>query len=406
MNKAVRRKIRQRLIEHFPPHTVTFIFSGLSIRKSADANYPFHANRNFLYATGIEEEAAILVFDNGNEILFLRDVDPGMEKWNGHYMRIEEAQEISGIKDVRYFEGFEAYLEKILSRKTRIGLDLDQNHFSETAYGSAVSMADYVGIERVIDVTEIFVRSRMLKFPEEVEAIKHAAVISDIAIKSMLHEMKPGNNENDMASKFLYEAHKHQGGLMFDTIIASGKEATVLHYIENNQELKDGELVLMDLGVCVNGYGADISLTYPVNGTYSPRQKEVYEVVLETYEAVIAAIRPGVSLLELNELAKEKLAQGCRTLGLIKSNDEIDRYYYHSIGHSLGLDTHDVWTSRDFPLEAGNVITVEPGLYIEEESIGIRIETDILVTETGSEDLAPQTHKGVEEVEAYLKSIQ
>ncbi len=267
-------------------------------------------------------------------------------------------------------------------------------------------MADYVGIERVIDVTEIFVRSRMLKFPEEVEAIKHAAVISDIAIKSMLHEMKPGNNENDMASKFLYEAHKHQGGLMFDTIIASGKEATVLHYIENNQELKDGELVLMDLGVCVNGYGADISLTYPVNGTYSPRQKEVYEVVLETYEAVIAAIRPGVSLLELNELAKEKLAQGCRTLGLIKSNDEIDRYYYHSIGHSLGLDTHDVWTSRDFPLEAGNVITVEPGLYIEEESIGIRIETDILVTETGSEDLAPQTLKGVEEVEAYLKSIQ
>ena len=317
-------------------------------------------------------------------------------------MRKEEAQAISGIKDVRYFEDFDKFLNSVLNRKTRIGLDLDQKNFTEEAYGSAMSMADYVGIERVIDLTEIFVRARMVKFPEEVEAIKHAAEVTNVAIEKMLEELKVGNNENDMASRFLYETNKRHGNLMFDTIIASGKNATVLHYIENNQELKDGDMVLVDLGSCVNAYGADISRTYPINGKYTDRQKEVYEHVLETFHTVNAAARPGVSLRELNDLAKEKLAQACKDLGLIEKIEDVEKYYYHSIGHSLGLDTHDVWTDRDFPLEEGNVITVEPGLYIEEEGIGVRIETDLLITKDGAEDLAPQILVEVEDIENFL----
>lgn len=403
MNKDVRIKIRDRVKKHLPPHTVTFVFSGLPIRKSADQDYPFYANRNFTYLTGIEEPGAVFVFDNHNEILFLRDVDPFQEKWVGHYMRKEEAQAISGIKDVRYFEDFENYLNKVLNRKTRIGLDLDQNTFSEKAYGSAISMADYVGIERVIDVTDIFVRARMVKFSEEVEAIKEAAEITNQAIESMLMEMKPGNNEKDMASKFLYEAHRLGDGLMFDTIVASGKNATVLHYIENDQPLQDGELVLLDLGVVKNGYGADISRTYPINGKFTDRQREVYQVVLDTFHKINDAAKPGVTLKELNDLAKKELASGCKSLGL---SGDVDEYYYHSIGHSLGLDTHDVWVGKDFPLEPGNVITNEPGLYIEEEGIGVRIETDLLITEDGHIDLAPQIKREVEEIEALLSSIK
>lgn len=402
MNKEVYKKIRNRIADHLPPHTVTMLFSGVPIRKSADAEYPFHANRNFYYATGIQEPEAILVFDNDKEILFLRDIDELKEKWVGHYMRKEEAEAISGITDIRYFEDFDKYLEKVLARKTRIGLDLDQTNFTEEAFGSAISMADYVGIERVIDVQEILMRARMVKFPEEVEAIKNAASVTAHAIEKMLGEMKPGNNENDMAARFLYEGNKQHGDLMFDTILASGKNATVLHYIENNQSLKDGEMVLADLGIRINGYGADISRTYPINGKYTDRQKEVYEVVLETFEAVNKAARPGVSIMDLNELAKEKLAQGCKDLGLIESSLEIDRYYYHSIGHSLGLDTHDVWDKRDRPLEPGNVITNEPGLYIAEEGIGIRIETDLLITEDGCVDLAPQILRTVDEIETFL----
>lgn len=403
MNSQTRIKIRNRIKEHLPPHTVTFIFSGLPIRKSADTDYPFESNRNFHYLTGIEEPGAIFVFDNQNEILFLRDVDPFMEKWVGHFMRKEEAQSVSGIKDVRYFSDFDAYLNKVLSRKTRIGLDLDHNTFSEEAYGSAVSMADYVGIERVIDVTEILFRGRMVKFDEEVEAIKHAIEVTNTAIESMLKEMKPGNNENDMAAKFLYEAHKHHGDLMFDTILASGKNATVLHYVKNDQPLNNGEMVLCDLGVRVNGYGADISRTYPINGTFTDRQKEVYQTVLNTFHHINEAAKPGVSLKELNEIAKASLLEGCKSLGLIEKDEDLDKYYYHSIGHSLGLDTHDVWTNRDFPLEPGNVITNEPGIYIEAEGIGVRIETDLLITEDGNIDLAPQIKREVDEIEALLK---
>ena len=399
MNAKTRIKIRKRFIEHHPVHTVSFVFSGLAVRKSADAEYPFFANRNFVYLSGIEEPGAVLVIDNQKEILFLRDVNPQMEKWVGHYMRKEEAQEISGIQDVRYFEEFDAYLNAVLQRKTRIGLDLDQKQFTQEAYGSAVSMADYVGIERVIDLTELFVRARMVKFPEEVEAIKQAAEVTHQAIMGMLEEMKPNNNENDMASRFLYETNKRHGSLMFDTILASGKNATILHYIENNQTLKDTEMVLIDLGANVNHYGADISRTYPINGRYTPRQKEIYNHVLSVFHTINSEAKPGISLAQLNDRAKELLEIACQKLGL---QGKLEDYYFHGIGHSLGLDTHDVWIDREFPLEKGNVITVEPGLYIAEEGIGVRIETDLLITETGAEDLAPQILSDADEIEAYL----
>jgi Xaa-Pro aminopeptidase len=402
MNKDTYIKIRKNIREHLPVHTVTFIFSGVGVRRSADSDYPFSANRNFFYATGIEEPGAVLVFDNDKEILFLRDVDETQEKWVGHYMRDHEAQDISGIKDVRYFESFDAYLNKVLERKTRIGLDLDQKNFTEEAYGSALSMADYVGIQRVIDVQEIFVRARMVKFPEEVEAIKKGIELTHQSIEAMLEEMKPGNNENDMAARFEYETKRNHGQLQFSTIMASGAQATVLHYEDNNRELVDGELVLVDLGSAIKGYGADISRTYPINGKFTDRQKAVYNVVLDTFEAINAAARPGITLIDLNELAKEKLAQGCKELGLIERSEDVSQYYYHGVGHSLGLDTHDVWISRDHKLEPGNVITNEPGLYIAQEGIGIRIETDLLITETGNEDLAPQILRTVDEIETYL----
>ncbi|AMC94527.1 Xaa-Pro aminopeptidase [Erysipelothrix larvae] len=405
MNRETYIKIRKLIRDHLPKNTTTFVFSGLPIRKSADADYPFHANRNFVYATGIEEPGAVLVFDPKGDILFLRDVDESQEKWVGHYMRKEEAQDICGIKDVRYFEDFDKYLNKVLESNNRIGLDMDHNTYQEQVYGSAIGMADYVGIQRVTDVTEIFVRSRMVKFPEEVDAIKHAIKVTHESILAMLEEMKPDANENDMAARFHYEGAKQSGDQMFETIVASGMNGTVLHYIKNDEPLNDGELVLLDLGIRVNHYGADISQTYPINGTFTPRQRDIYNVVLECFEAVKAAARPGVSIIDLNELSKEKLAQGLKTLGLLERSEDIGRYYYHSVGHSLGLDTHDVWSDRAMPLEPGHVITDEPGLYIAEEGIGIRIETDLLITEDGCEDLAPFIIRDADGIEALLKEI-
>ena len=408
MNSQTYITIRENIMNALPKNTVTFLFSGKGVRKSADAQYPFQANRNFYYATGIQEPEAVVVFDKTTQdvTLFLREIDPNMEKWVGHYMTEEEAQLISGIEDIRYFDEFDAFVNSVMERDVQIGLDFDHDTITEEFHGSGLAFVDFVGEDRVVNIFEELVRLRMVKLPEEVEAIKHALVVTNDAIMGALEEVKPGNNENDVAARFYYEGMKQHGDLMFDTILAGGKNATVLHYIENNQELLDGDLVLFDLGIRVNGYGGDISRTFPINGKFTDRQRDVYQVVLDTFHAVNEAIRPGISIKTLNDLAKEYLAEGCIQLGLIEDPQDVSRYYYHGIGHSLGLDTHDVWIDREEPLQAGNVITNEPGLYIAEEGIGIRIETDVLVTEESNEDLASQIIREVSDIEAYFESKQ
>lgn len=404
MKKETYRDLRKNVMKKLPENTVSFLFSGTGIRRSADADYPFSANRNFVYLTGIEEPEAILVLDEA-PILFIRDIDPFKEKWMGYYMTQSQAQSVSGIEDVRFLSEFDAYVDSVMAQDVKIGVDLDHDTYSDEIHGSGIMFATEVGEENVVNIFDVLVAARMIKHPEEVAMIQHAISVSESAILSSLKEMKVGNSENDISAKFLYEAHRAGGDLMFDTIIASGSNAVVLHYIENNQTLNDNELVLFDLGVRVNHYGGDISRTFPINGTFTARQKEVYQEVLDCFHAVNAAIRPGITLIDLNELAKEKLAQSCKKLGLIESTDDVGEYYYHSIGHSLGLDTHDVWSDRAHKLEAGHVITNEPGLYIKEEGIGIRIETDVLVTEDGNVDLAPNLIREIDEIEAYLKTI-
>jgi len=188
----------------------------------------------------------------------------------------------------------------------------------------------------------------------------------------------------------------------FHTIAASGVNATVLHYDTNNSQTKYGDLILFDLGCAWNHYAADISRTFPVNGKFTERQKEVYSAVLDVEKRVIETIKPGVKMSELNKLAKDMLADKCRQLGLIGDNDDdVLNYYYHSIGHALGLDTHDVG-GREFVLEPGMVITIEPGLYIEAELMGIRIEDNILVTEGGYENLSAAIIKEVDDIEAFM----
>lgn len=406
MQAKAHTKIRENVKGKLPDNTVVFFFSGQSVRKSADASYPFHTNRNFYYLTGIDEPAAVLAIDTttGKEKLFLREVDELQEKWVGHYMRDDEARALSGITDIVYFDAFIDYVNEVLESDKRIGFDKDHDTYQEDIHGSALSFASQIDEERLVDVSEILVRARMIKTDDEVAAIKAALTLTKECVAEMIDEIRPGNNENDVVARFEFAGKKHFGVPMFETILAGGKRACVLHYIKNDQELKDGELVLCDLGMKLNHYGADITRTYPVNGVFTSRQKEIYNLVLDTFYAVEKAIRPGVSLRDLQELAKETLAQGAKRLGIIKSVDDIADVYYHGVGHSLGLDTHDVWISRDALLEPGNVITNEPGLYIAGEGIGIRIESDFLVTETGCLDLGPDIPKTVEEIETVFRN--
>ena len=190
--------------------------------------------------------------------------------------------------------------------------------------------------------------------------------------------------------------------LAFNTIAATGKNATVLHYVDNNAEMKDGDLILFDLGAQYKYYNANISRTFPVSGKFTARQKEVYNAVLKVNEEIIKTIKPGITTAELNAKANDLLGEACVSLGLLEDKKDFRKYYFHSIGHSLGLDTHDVIIDRNFTFEPGMVYTVEPGLYIPEESIGIRIEDDILVTEDGSINLTKDMIKTVEEIEDFM----
>jgi len=243
---------------------------------------------------------------------------------------------------------------------------------------------------------------RLIKSEEEIELIREAIDITDKGIKALMINSKAGMKEYELEAYFDFTL-KSNGvtDYAFHTIAAGGKNATILHYHENNSELKNDELVLFDLGAQYKYYNADISRTFPVNGKFTERQKQVYNVVLRAQEAVTAIAKPGILFSVLNETAKKVLTEGCIELGLIKETSELSKYYFHGVSHYLGLDTHDVG-SRDIELRPGMVFTNEPGLYIEEENIGIRIEDDILITEDGCENLSKQIIKTVEEIEEFM----
>ena len=246
---------------------------------------------------------------------------------------------------------------------------------------------------------------RLVKSAEEIEYIQKAIDITVDGVNTLMKKAKDGMKEYEMEAHFEFVCRsKGIKDYAFKTIAASGKNATVLHYVDNNSEIKDGELILFDLGAQYKYYNGDISRTFPVNGKFSERQKEVYNSVLKVNERVINLIKPGVAFKEVNNQAREWIAEECIKLGLINDKNDVHRYYWHSIGHSLGLDTHDVEESqRNTIFKPGMVWTVEPGIYIEEESIGIRIEDDVLVTDNGVLVLTKEMIKTVEDIEKFME---
>ncbi|MGL5479696.1 MAG: M24B family metallopeptidase, partial [Clostridium sp.] len=258
------------------------------------------------------------------------------------------------------------------------------------------------------NIYQKFASLRLVKSDEEINEMRKAIAITIEGVKSLMTNIKPNLKEYEMEAYFEFECRRR--GVFdyaFKTIAAAGKNATVLHYVDNDDTLKDGDLMLFDLGAQFNYYNADISRTFPINGKFSKRQKEVYEAVLRVNEKVIKELKPEVSFLEINSLARDWIAEECIKLGLIKDKSEVSKYYFHSIGHSLGLDTHDIENpGRNTILKPGMVYTVEPGIYIPEEGIGVRIEDDVLITSDGNEVLTKDMIKSVNEIEDFMKKRQ
>ena len=413
MNKNIYKFNRNNLLDKIKDNSIVILFAGKAIQKTGDQTYPFTPNRNFYYLTGIKEEDHILVMTKINGVksskLYIKDIDLEMEKWVGKSIRKEEAEEIAAVDEVKFKSQFDGDIHGMITMKEEINLYLDLERMSANREGTishrfANEITTKYQQVRINNVYSKIGELRLKKSQEEVDKIKKAIEITKSGIEKLMSEARVGMKEYELEAYFDFNCKvKGATGLAFTTIAAAGENATTLHYVDNNCELKENDLILFDLGAEYNCYNADISRTFPVNGKFTERQKEVYNAVLRVNEEIINLIKPGMKYKDVNEKATELIAEECIKLGLIKDKSEVRKYYYHSIGHSLGMDTHDIETPhRDIIFEPGVVFTVEPGIYIAEEGIGIRIEDDILVTEDGVINLSSDIIKTVEEIENFM----
>lgn len=413
MNKNIYKFNRDNLLDKIKDNSIVILFAGKAIQKTGDQTYPFTPNRNFYYLTGIKEEDHILVMTKINGVksskLYIKDIDLEMEKWVGKSIRKEEAEEIAAVDEVKFKSQFDGDIHGMITMKEEINLYLDLERMSANREGTishrfANEITTKYPQVRINNVYSKIGELRLKKSQEEVDKIKKAIEITKSGIEKLMSEARVGMKEYELEAYFDFNCKvKGATGLAFTTIAAAGENATTLHYVDNNCELKENDLILFDLGAEYNCYNADISRTFPVNGKFTERQKEVYNAVLRVNEEIINLIKPGMKYKDVNEKATELIAEECIKIGLIKDKSEVRKYYYHSIGHSLGMDTHDIETPhRDIIFEPGVVFTVEPGIYIAEEGIGIRIEDDILVTEDGVINLSSDIIKTVEEIENFM----
>ena len=411
---------RERLFASMKENSALILFSGVEKLCSEDEVYPFKSNRNFFYLTQINQDHCAIIMVKGigekKTYLFIDEYNEVKEKWTGKRLSFEEAQYYSDIKSVYSMNTLDAMMEMILAQAgNQYGhistLYVDQA--PELKIDKAFSTLDYIEVIKgkyphvEIENAYPLVRDlRMVKTPEEIENITKAIEMTNNGICQLILNMKPGLYEYDLADMFEFYGRSHdRHPLAFSTIVAAGGSAICLHHPVEQQDvlIKENQLVLFDLGFSHNGYSADISRTYPINGKYEGNQRLIYQVVLECNKAVIEFIQPGKTIADLQEFAKEFLKRKCVEMNLIREDEDIVKYYYHNVSHHLGLDTHDA-SVREKPLENGNVITVEPGLYFANLGIGVRIEDDVLIEDGKAVVLSRNIAKEINDIERLFSS--
>lgn len=411
-------KNRNNLIKLIKKESVVLLDSGKAPHKTTDQFYHYTTQRNFFYLTGLNEEKCKLVIiktkTKVSTLLFIEETTEYMRQWLGERISKKEACEITNIPEnkIYYLSQFEMIFRSLMTYGRGIGMTPPKHAYFDLyrvaptelpySYEQFKFIFDIYKELKVMNLNKHLSYLRMFKSDLEVSQLKKAIAITKSGLENVMDHLSVRTNEFQLAADFLHQISlKGSSGNSFNTIAASGENATVLHYEENNGELEMGNLILFDLGSLYNNYGSDISRTYPINGKFNERQKVIYEIVLKTNKESIKYLKPGISWKELNKFAKDILIKECKKIGLIENDLDINKYYYHSIGHFLGLDTHDVG-QYDLKLAEGMVITIEPGLYIKEEGIGIRIEDNILITKDGAINLSKEIIKEVKDIEEYL----
>ena len=405
MTSKLFEKNRKKILSQMDDNSIFIIFSKKEEETITSQKY--NVNRNYYYVSGVLEFENIVVLarlnNKDSEAIYINPYDEFKAKWVGAPLSKEEVSSLSGIKVIRYLDTFNENLNRLLPMVQNVYLDLDNtdiNSYISEDEQFAKKIKDKYPWINIKNGKALFKNARTIKDIEEIEEIKKAIAITNEGLKAIMANL--GEKYEYQIESYFDQAIKYNGatGYAFPTIAASGKNATCLHYGNNNCMAKNGDLILFDLGASVNMYCSDITRTYPISGKFTERQKEIYNIVLKGQELILNSAKPGLTTRDLNNILVQYYAKELKRIGLIKEDNEVSKYYYHGVSHHMGLDCHDLCDYG--PLKPGCVISNEPGLYIEEENIGIRIEDDILITEDGAINLSADIIRTVEDIEKFI----
>ncbi len=422
-NPGIFTENRKRFTERMEKNSIAIFNSNDELPTNGDALHRFKQNSDLFWLTGIDQEDTMIILfpDNPDpkyrEVLVLVRPNELKEKWNGHLLRTDEATAASGITSIVWLDSIDALLQAWIHLCDTIYLNTNENDRKASwvplrDYRYAELMKQRYPLHQYKRSARIMKELRAIKTAAEVEVIQKAIDITDSTFRRLLKFIKPGVMENEIEAEIYHSFLSQKStGPAYGSIIASGDRARVLHYIENNKECKDGELILMDFGAEYGYYCADLTRTVPVNGKFGRRQKTVYNACLHLHRYAASILKPGITIVDYTEKIGDEATVVFQKIGLlrktdIKNEDPNDRayrkYLYHGISHHLGIDVHDLGT-RTAPVKAGMVFTIEPGIYIEEEQMGVRIENNFWVTRNGNKDLMKNIPMEVEEIEALMK---
>ena len=402
INPGLFKQNRERLAALLLPNSVAVINANDVLPTNADGTMEFCQNADLFYLSGVNQEESILVlapqaFDPKlREVLFLREPNEQLMIWEGHKLSKEEATRISGIETVRWLPEFWTQFHQLMCEADRVYLNSNEHYRARVETESRDArfirecqqrypLHEYQRLARLMH------QLRVVKAPEELELIRRACQITGDGFRRVLRFVKPGVNEAEVEAEFAHEFILNRAQFAYQPIIAAGDNNCVLHYNENDQMAKVGQLLLIDVAAGYGNYMSDLTRTIPVSGRYSRRQKQVYNAVLRTFRQIARALVPGKTILDLRKETEALIETECVELGLLKpsqikkqdpENPAVRRYFMHGVSHPIGLDVHDVLGVSQ-PIAAGWVVTCEPAIYIQEEGFGVRLENTILVTESG-----------------------
>ena len=411
MDKRFYCENRRRLAAHIADNEAMLFFGGESVRKSADENFPFFTNRNFLYLTGLkQEQSALLIQKNDDllsECLFVTNPDFEQEIWTGRRFTEDEIREISGVEGIEDINNLNRTLDRLFSSQSALTLWLCFDaHAPERSFDIERKFAKRIQSRHPHIVIKnsypLLAAMRKIKGPEEIDAIRKAMQITEAGIRRLMRVTEPGIMEYELEAEFNSELAMHgQRRTAFPSIVAGGARIFYLHYANPMAVIADGELMLCDVGAAYDEYCTDISRVFPANGHFSKRQAQVYQVAYAANRAVMEQVRPGVFFPQLNRTCREVSFEGLKALGLLDDFADIGRYVWHGAVHHVGLDTHDVG-GYDGPMAENMVFTVDAGIYVREWGIGLRIEDNVRVTANGCENLSAAIPARIEEIESLM----